>query len=99
MVGAGVDHELPGQLVVIIVVEMVAEAGAPALVAGASTMTGEVMEVAAAGLERAAQGTRGGEHLAVDIGGQQADELGQRVAHAGDDFMARQPVWGCQASC
>ena len=107
MVGAGVDHELPGVSLVIIAVEMVAEAG---LGVGARRgrrrldETGEVVKVAAAGLERAAQGTHGGEHLAVDIGRQQADEFGQRGRTAGRASSrtpdgGRPEVAGATTSC
>ena len=71
---------------VVVVVEMVVEAG---LWVGARRGrrrlddTGEIVDIAAAGLEGAAQGTHGGEHFAVDIGGQQADQFGQARAHGG----------------
>ena len=55
--------------------------------------TGKVVKVAAAGLERAAQGTHGGEHLAVDIGCQQADQFGQRGPH-GEGELHRAPPMG-----
>ena len=60
--------------------------------------TGKVVKVAATGLERAAQGTHGGEHLAVDVGRQQADQLGQRGAQRrGLSFIAH-PQWGSSGS-
>ena len=79
MSGAGIEHESPLSLV-IVVVELVVEAG---LWVGARRNrrrldeTGEIVDIAAAGFEGAAQCTHGGEHFAVDIGGQQADQFGQ----------------------